>query len=168
MSAKDPRVIPFNGIRFRFDSTKTFDALVAALLADIGSTPVAADEIAVKFASWEAYEAELNTHVGASGFMLLALFDHGAWINKADINKKVLRVILGNPLIAISMLRHDLTAGLFVPIELVIIEEDDGHSSLTYVQPSSLMVIEPNPPLLAAARALDAKLEALAKKVTDA
>jgi hypothetical protein len=59
-----------------------------------------------------------------------------------------------------------LTAGLFAPVELILIEGDDGRSSLTYVTPSSLMVVETNDALLAAAKELDAKLRALAAKVT--
>jgi hypothetical protein len=42
----------------------------------------------------------------------------------------------------------------------------DGRSGLTYVKPSSLMVVEPNHDLLSAAKELDAKLAALAAKVT--
>ncbi len=98
--------------------------------------------------------------------MLFGLLDHGAWITKAGIDRKVLRVILGNPLIAITMLRHDVTAGLFAPVELLLVDEGDGRSSLTYVKPSSLMVVDDNPELLSAAQALDAKLAALAEKVT--
>lgn len=97
--------------------------------------------------------------------MLFATFDHGVWISKAGIERKALRVILGNPLIAITMIRHDATAGLFAPVELLILDEDGG-SSLTYVKPSSLMVVDDNPPLQSAAEALDAKLAALAAKVT--
>ena len=100
--------------------------------------------------------------------MLFALLDHGAWIKKAGIDRKVLRVVIGNPLIAITMLRHDVTAGLFAPVELLITEEENDRSSLTYVVPSSLMVVEKNEPLRAAALALDAKLAALAAKVTAA
>jgi hypothetical protein len=37
---------------------------------------------------------------------------------------------------------------------------------VTYVVPSSLMVVEPNPPLRAAALELDAKLQELVQKVT--
>jgi uncharacterized protein (DUF302 family) len=51
------------------------------------------------------------------------------------------RFIIGNPTIAITMLRDDLTAGLFAPVELILIEESDGGCSLTYVRPSSLMVV---------------------------
>jgi hypothetical protein len=59
-----------------------------------------------------------------------------------------------------------VTAGLFAPVELLLTDETGGGSALTYVLPSSLMVVEPNPPLAAAASDLDAKLAALAVKVT--
>lgn len=152
----------------RFDSAKTFDQVVDALLADVGGEPVPIDDFAVRFESWEGYEREVQSHVGPSGFMLFASFNHGAWINKAGIHKKVLRVVIGNPLIAITMLRHDETAGLFAPVELLITEKETDQSALTYVVPSSLMVVEENEPLRAAAVELDAKLAALATKVTAA
>ncbi len=157
--------IPFGGVRVRYDSTRSYDELVAALLADIGDKPVPINDIAIGFDSWDSFERQVGSHAGPSGFMLFSLLDHGAWLKKAGIEKKTLRVILGNPLIAITMLRHDVTAGLFAPVELLITEEDDG-SALTYVVPSSLMVVEPNEPLRAAALDLDAKLAALAAKVT--
>lgn len=162
MSASETR---FDGVRVRYDSAKSYDELVAALLADIGEKPVPIDEFPKAFRTWESYEKEVQSHVGPSGFMLFGLFDHGGWIRKAGIDRKVLRVILGNPLIAITMLRHDVTAGLFAPVELLLADEGTG-SSLTYVRPSTLMVVETNPELLAAAEELDVKLAALAAKVT--
>jgi uncharacterized protein (DUF302 family) len=162
MSAPEPREIPFTGVRLRFDSSKSFDELVDALLSDVGEKPVMIDDIAINFDSWDSYQEKVETYVGPSGFMLFELFNHGGWIRKAGIDRKALRVIIGNPLIAITMLRHDLTAGLFAPVELLLMEEDNNRSSLIYVQPSSLMVVETNPPLLAAARELDTKLAALA------
>jgi uncharacterized protein (DUF302 family) len=166
MSASEPQTIPFDGVRLRFASTKSFDDLVAAVLADVGRDPVPIDDIGKRFDSWESYEREVQTHVGPSGFMLFAALDHGGWIGKAGIHRKVLRLIIGNPLIAITMIRHDVTAGLFAPVELLVTDEDNGTSALTYVLPSSLMVVELNRPLLTAAQDLDAKLAALAAKVT--
>ena len=159
MTTSNPREIPFNGVRLRFDSNKSFDEVVKTLLADVGEKPLMIDELPAKFDSWESYKAEVESQVGPSGFILFAAMNHGAWIKKVNIRKKVLRVVIGNPLLAITMLRHDLTAGLFAPAELILIEED-------HVRPSSLMVIETNEPLLAAAKELDAKLHALAAKVT--
>ena len=156
----------FDGVRVRFDSAKSYDELVAALLADIGEQPVPINDISAADGDWDSYEQAVGKYVGPSGFMLFAVLDHGAWIRKAHIERRVLRVILGNPLIAITMIRHDVTAGLFAPVELLILDEDTG-SSLTYVKPSSLMVVESNPELLSAAQALDDKLAALAAKVTE-
>ena len=168
MTTAIPREIPFQGVRIRFDSNKCFDEVVRALLVDVGEKPLMIDDLPAKFESWESYKAEVESHAGPSGFILFAVMNHGAWIKKVDIQKKVVRLIIGNPLLAITMLRHDLTAGLFAPVELIVMEEDPDRRSLTYVRPSSLMVVETNEPLLAAAKELDAKLQALAAKVTAA
>jgi uncharacterized protein (DUF302 family) len=165
MSSSEPREIRFDGVRLRYDSTKPFDDVVEALFDDVGHTPVPIESYGEKFETWEPYEQEVQSHVGPSGFMLFATLNHGGWITKAGIDRKVLRVVIGNPLIAITMIRHDVTAGLFAPVELLITEEGEG-TAVTYVVPSSLMVVEPNPPLLAAALDLDAKLAALVAKVT--
>ncbi len=159
------RDVPFNGVRVRYDSTKSYDELIAALVADIGDQPVPIAELVGTSDDWESFARRVESYEGPHGFMLFALVDHGAWIAKAGIERRALRVILGNPLIAITMLRHDVTAGLFAPVEILILDEPNG-SSLTYVKPSSLMVVERNPELLSAAEQLDAKLAALATRVT--
>ena len=166
MKNSNPREIPFNGVRFTFDSNKSFDKVMSALLADVGDNPVLLNEVAANYESWESYKKEIESHIGPSGFSLFATIDHGAWIKKVGIRRKAVRLIIGNPMIAITMLRHDLTAGLFAPVELIVIEEDGGRSSLTYVRPSSLMVVEKDEALLDAAKKLDSKLHALAQKVT--
>jgi uncharacterized protein (DUF302 family) len=140
--------------------------VLGALLDAVGHEPVPIDEFATRFRSWESYEHEVRSRLGPSGFMLFAVWNHGDWIKKAGIDQKLMRIVIGNPLIAITMLRHDVTAGLFAPVELLLSEEDDGQSALTYVVPSSLMVVDSNPPLREAATALDAKLAALAEAVT--
>ncbi|MCW2659953.1 MAG: hypothetical protein JWP83_1105 [Mycobacterium sp.] len=156
----------FNGVRVRYDSDKSYDELLAALLADIGDKPVPINDVATATGAWQEYQDRVESYVGPSGFMLFSLVDHGAWITKAGIERKVMRIILGNPLIAITMLRHDVSAGLFAPVELLLTDDGEGRSSLTYVKPSSLIVVEHNPELLSAAEELDAKLAALAEKVT--
>src|SRR3954469_11893006 len=166
MTTTIPREIRFTGVRIRFDSEKRFDVVMGALLADVGEKPLMIDDLPAKFEGWESYKSEVESHVGPSGFILFAVLNHGAWIKKVHIQKKELRLVIGNPLLAITMLRHDLTAGLFAPVELIVIEEDQDRSSVTYVRPSSLMVVETNEPLFAAAKELDTKLQALVAKVT--
>ena len=143
----------------RFDSDKTFDELRDDLLADIGAEPAQITGLrALADRDWNAFEADVQRQAGPSDFMLMHLIDHTSWLSTAGVDRKALRVILGNPLIAITMIRHDLTAGLFAPVEVLLTEVDDNRSALTYVKPSSLMVVDDNPPLHAAALILDDKL----------
>jgi uncharacterized protein (DUF302 family) len=100
--------------------------------------------------------------VGKSGFMLFHEIDHGGWLSKFGIHRRMVRWIFGNPLIAITMSRHDLTDGLFSPVEILVTETEDGRgTTITYVRPSSLMVMGNNPPLMQAAAELDKKLDEL-------
>ena len=66
------------------------------------------------------------------------------------------------------MIRHDLEAALFVPVELLLVEDENREGvTVIYDLPSSLMVTtRENPPLLEAAAALDAKLQDLITEVT--
>lgn len=45
-------------------------------------------------------------------------------------NRKVVRIIFGNPQIAITMIRHDVGAALFVPVEVLIVEREDGRTDV--------------------------------------
>jgi len=155
----------FEGVRVHFSSEKSFEQLKSALLDDIGDCPVDLEVLAETFGTWETYKDHVDGYAGPSGFMLFGLINHGDWMSKVGSFPRSLRVILGNPTLAITMLKHDLNAGLFAPVELLLMEEPAGKSSLMYVKPSSLMVIEPNDELLDAARILDEKLQALAVNV---
>jgi uncharacterized protein (DUF302 family) len=156
-------VVPFAGQRVILRSELSFDQAMSKLRARVGETTV---ENIVQLSSMpgslEAFEEKVQQYVGDSGFMLFAEMDHGRWIKKFNIKRRLVRWIFGNPLIAITMIRHDYSAGLFVPVELLLAEADDGAGcAITYVVPSSLIAIGDNPELLAAAQALDAKVEAL-------
>jgi uncharacterized protein (DUF302 family) len=160
---------PFNGIRSEVATSIGFDEVLTRLRSLMGRASTS--EI-VALAQADTTEAEFVRVVqerfeGESGFMLFAEIDHGGWLSKFQIRQRSVRWILGNPLIALTMIRHDITAGLFAPVEILVTEAQDGRGTrVTYVRPSSLMVIEENPPLLAMATLLDAKFDALIARAT--
>jgi uncharacterized protein (DUF302 family) len=161
----------FTGHRIQVDTSLSFNDVRNRFGEFLGHTSVPEiNALAQSTKSVTDYSREVEKRfVGKSGFMLFAEIDHGPWIGIFGIHRKVLRIILGNPLIAITMIRHDINVGLFVPVELLLTDQPDGNgSSLTYVLPSSLIVIDENPELLAAAKALDDKLDALIMHVTNA
>jgi hypothetical protein len=72
-------------------------------------------------------------------------------------------------LVAITMIRYDIIAGLFAPVELLVTENEDGAgATMTYVRPSSLMVIEEIHRCSLPPRRLDQKFEALVTRAADA
>ncbi len=161
----------FTAIRVQVETPLSFDEVLGRLRSLTGHASISEIvEVAQKARSEADYVREVKSRfVGESGFMLFMEIDHGGWIEKFGIKRRALRWILGNPLIAITMMRHDITAGLFAPVEFLATENKDGNgTTVTYVRPSSLMVVEENPPLLAAAKALDQKFDTLIAKATGA
>jgi len=161
---------PFSGIRIKIDTPLSFDK-IGARLRNVAPTasPREITELAANVDSWEEFARLVNQRfVGESGFMLFADINHGAWISRAGIQRRTVRWILGNPLLAITMMRHDLDAGLFVPVELLMTEHPDGQgTTVLYVRPSSLISVPGgNAELRAAAEALDQKFEALVTSIT--
>jgi uncharacterized protein (DUF302 family) len=153
-------VLEFTGKRIRYFSARSFDEVLARLRSRMGKINMA--DVFDPSGSKEDFEREVQKHTGESGFMLFVEMNHGAWIKNFGIQRRLVRWIFGNPLVAITMLRHDYTAGLFVPPDLLLAESDDGTGcNVTYVLPSSLIAIEANAALSSACLDLDAKVEAL-------
>ncbi len=160
---------PFEAKRVRIESTRSFEEVRLNLRSLVGTTaiPQGSTQEQGSVPTREQFEHAIGSQVGESDFTLFFALDYGQWLPLFGIQRKVMRWVLGNPLIAITMIRHDITASLFAPVELLLMENElGGGSTVIYDLPSSLMVIEPNPALLTAARALDGKLEALVSRVT--
>jgi uncharacterized protein (DUF302 family) len=114
----------------------------------------------------EDFERRIHGYEADSGFMRFLMLDHGAWSGLYGTPIKSRLYILGNPLIAHTMMMHDLAVGLNVPVRVLIYEAPSGEVRLGYDVPSSLMSRLDNAEVTAAARKLDAKLAALAERVT--
>ena len=154
--------------RVRFDSARSFDEVRTALRHHLGTTRL--QEIfdhARAVRSADDFEAILQPMIGDSGFMLFLELDHSGWLPLYGVTRRATRLIFGNPLIAITMIRHDIEASLFAPVELLLFEGEDGvGSTIIYDLPSSLMHTKGNLKLLQAAKVLDGKIAALARAAT--
>ena len=171
----EKKVESYQGTRITLKSSKKFDDVNARLYGSIGEpSHVAWPVIAKSIKGYsEKNRAEfittINFALGPHGFMIFQEFNHGAWMPLFGVGNglKCKRIILGNPLIAITMLKHDLTAGLAVPVELLLLENEDKTStSVVYQLPSALVAgINRDSDLLSAAKNLDEKLEALVQYI---
>ena len=162
--------LAFKGLRVQIETTTSFNEVVRRLHVLCGDSSVSqVVSLAKQNLSEEKFTEEVKERfVGESGFMLFHEINHGGWMTSFGIERKMVRWILGNPLIAITMLRHDLTAGLFAPVELLITEQKGGMGCvLTYIKPSTLIVMNDDKALRSAAEALDQKFAALVSRLAE-
>jgi uncharacterized protein (DUF302 family) len=152
------------------ESNRSFADVVAALEAAVDSVEneAFADEVSQARGPSD-FEARMHKHESTSGFMRFHTIDHGTWLAALGSSGKARMYTIGNPLIARTMIKHDLGVGLNVPVRIAVYEEpSSGKVRVAYNLPSSLMSALENNDVSEAAQALDAKLIALAEKVSGA
>jgi uncharacterized protein (DUF302 family) len=151
-------------------SARSFDEVVAAFKAAIGEIDGDKFARAVQASATPGdFEKQMHAAEGPSGFMLFQELDHGAWMARVGLKARAKLYILGNPLIARTMIQHDVGVGLNVPVRVLIYENPrSGACHLAYDLPSSLMARLNNEQVAAAAKHLDGKLSALGTTATGA
>jgi uncharacterized protein (DUF302 family) len=111
-------------------------------------------------------DAELQNTIekglGRTGLMLFAEFDHGAVVRKGTgrATPRMIRFVIGNPLIMRQMVQHVPDAGSYAPVTILIDERSEG-VHLSYDRMTSFLAPYQNAAALNVARELDAKVEAM-------
>ena len=151
-------------------SSRPFEEVVNTFESAVGSVEESGfPALLASSKSAEQFEGRVRSREGTSGFMRFLTVDHGPWLARIGLNAKARMYTIGNPLIARTMLEHDIAAGLNVPVRLMIYEDAMSRTTrLAYDLPSSLMSGLQNEKVAAAAKKLDAKLIALAIHATGA
>ena len=149
--------------RFSLTTSRSFDAVVASLKAGVGQLDLAAFANASKSqGTFAELEQVINRNMGKTGLMLFLEFDHGAVIRKeTGLEKpKIVRLVIGNPLVMKEMAKHVPDAGSYAPVTVLVDERADG-VHLSYDRMVSFLEPYENMDALKVARELDAKVEKL-------
>jgi uncharacterized protein (DUF302 family) len=149
--------------RFSLTTSRPFDAVVASLKAGVGQLDLAAFANASKSqGTFGELEQVINRNMGKTGLMLFLEFDHGAVIRKeTGLEKpKIVRLVIGNPLVMKEMAKHVPDAGSYAPVTVLVDERADG-VHLSYDRMVSFLEPYENMDALKVARELDAKVEKL-------
>lgn len=175
---------PINAPRATYRSSIPFSVAETRLRSTIQreqeAVPVTelATSKAPVFPTREAFAQFIESRIGPHGFMHFHEINHGTWLQayypeilsgavggdgKLKNGRRSIRFLLGNPLIAQTMLRHDLDAGLSVPVELLLAESGDGTAKVVHFLPSGLIAgyHGASEALVQAAKVLEGKVEVL-------
>jgi uncharacterized protein (DUF302 family) len=149
--------------RFTLSSSKPFDQVVAALNSGVGHPDMAEFWKSTHRAQSDAeLQNKIEKGLGRTGLMLLAEFDHGAVVRSGTGRDKprMIRFVIGNPLIMREMAKHVPDAGSYAPVTVLVDERADG-VHLSYDRMASFLAPYQNAAALNVARELDAKVEAM-------
>jgi uncharacterized protein (DUF302 family) len=152
--------------RIDVTSSKPFDAVVSALETAVGRPDMAKFIKETEGARTLAeMESAVQSAVGAAGLMIFLRLDLGAVLRKETglDAPKIVRFLIGNPLIMREMVRHTVDAGSYAPVTILVDERPDG-VHLSYDRMASLLAPYENQQALAVARDLDSKVENLLAK----
>ena len=144
-------------------SSRPFEEIVRRLTATIGHPDMNAFHNAVVAATTVAeLEKVVHEAIGSSSLMEFVRFDAGEVLRKerGGEGPKILRLVIGNPLIMKEMAKTVPDAAAYAPITILVDERADG-MHLSYDSMASLIAPYGSEPALAVAGDLDAKIEGL-------
>lgn len=127
--------------RFTVISARPFDEIVAAIKASIGNPNMAEFVKSTQEAkSAIDLEAAIQPVLGRTGLMLFVEFDQGMFIRKGTDRHtaRIIRLVIGNPLIMKEMAKHVPDAGSYAPVTVLVDERADG-VHLSYDRMASLL-----------------------------
>jgi uncharacterized protein (DUF302 family) len=149
--------------RFSLTSPKSFNQVVAAVNGAIGHPDITEFwSLTHETHTIAELEGAVQKALGKAGLMLFVEFDHGAIVRKGTgrDTPRIIRFIIGNPLIMKEMAKHVPEAGSYAPVTVLVDERSDG-VHLSYDRMASFLAPYGNSDALAVARNLDKKVEAL-------
>lgn len=152
--------------RFSLTSSKPFDEVIAGVNAGIGHPDMAEFGRSTHEArSFTDLKSAVEKGLSTVGLMLFMQLDHGAILRKETGREtpKMIRFVIGNPLIMKEMVKHVPDAGSYAPVTVLVDERADG-VHLSYDRMASVLAPYGNHDALQVAQNLDKKIEDLLRQ----
>ena|ERR1700683_2498387 len=152
--------------RFSLTTSKPFDEVVAGINAAIGHPEMAEFARSTHEArSFAELKSAVERGLSKAGLMLFMQLDHGAVLRKETgrDTPRIIRFIIGNPLIMKEMVKHVPDAGSYAPVTVLVDERADG-VHLSYDRVATFLAPYGNAEALSVARDLDSKVESLLRE----
>ena len=147
--------------RFSLTTSKPFDEAVARVNAAIGHPDMAEfKRLTHEARSFAELKSAVEKGLGEAGLMLFMQLDQGAALRKETgrDSPRIIRLLIGNPLIMKEMAKHVPDAGSYAPVTVLVDERADG-VHLSYDRMTSFLAPYANAAALEVARDLDRKVE---------
>jgi uncharacterized protein (DUF302 family) len=152
--------------RFSIVSARPFEEVIATVKSGIAHPDLAELLPSVQQSNSVAQmESIIHQAIGEAGLMCFAQFDQGEVIRKGTDRDtpRIVRFLIGNPLIMKEMVKHVPDAGSYAPVTVLVDERADG-VHLSYDRMVSFLAPYENPAALDVAGHLDIEIENLLRQ----
>jgi uncharacterized protein (DUF302 family) len=152
--------------RFSLISSKPFEQVLAAVNAGIGHPDMAEFGRSTHEArSFAELKSAVEKGLSKAGLMLFMQLDQGAVVRRETDSEtpRIVRLLIGNPLIMKEMAKHVPDAGSYAPVTVLVDERSDG-VHLSYDKMASFLAPYGNREALQVAEDLDNKVETLLRE----
>src|SRR5580693_4826598 len=155
--------------RFSLTTSKAFNEVIAGVNAAIGHPDLAEFGRSTHEARTCAeLKSAVEKGLSKAGLMLFMQLDQGAVLQKetGQDTPRIIRFLIGNPLIMKEMAKHVPDAGSYAPVTVLVDERADG-VHLSYDRMASFLAPYGNRDALEVARNLDNKVETLLRNAAN-
>jgi len=160
-SINEPRVRRSNILveHIRIDSEKSYDQVRVTL----EQLPRFDDRIRalLHYGEIARVKAELEKIQGDAGLVIFSIATHGDWLQIHSGKHNAAQYVIGNVLLSSQMTQHELAAGLYAPLRIMLYENEPGTATFEYDRPSSLFGQYGDERVNAVAKELDQKIYAV-------
>jgi uncharacterized protein (DUF302 family) len=134
---------PYDEVRAALEKLPRFDDRIRALL---------------HYGEIARVKAELMKIQGDAGLVIFSVATHGDWLQIVSGKRPAVQYVIGNVSVSTQMTRHELAAGLYAPLRIMLYESNAGTAIFEYDQPSTLFGQYGNERVTAVAKELDQKI----------
>jgi uncharacterized protein (DUF302 family) len=165
-SMSEVRTIPFQGERFEWVVKQPFARTLAKLRSTLSRPKLLKMLIFIRLGGKSKLKSYLNSVAGESGLMILGTVPHGRLYRLLeDGPTRAQMFLIGNPLIALNMMRVHAESGVYAPLRVMFSEDGPNKTVITYDQPSRMFGQWQDPVFQQTGQILDQKMETLIREL---
>ena len=161
-----PRSIPFEGKRVAWAIDQPFPLTLIKLRSTLQRPKLLKMLVFTRLAGKAKLKSYLDSIAGELGLMILGTVPHGRLYQLlGDGPPRAQMFLIGNPLIALTMMRLHAEAGVYAPLRVMFCGDGPAKTAITYDRPSKVFGQWREPVFQQNGQLLDQKMEALIKKL---
>jgi uncharacterized protein (DUF302 family) len=165
MNDLTPKLIPFQAERVEWVIDRPFSTVMLKFSATLRKPSPLKMALFVKLKRIRALRVYLGQVGGEIGLMILGNIPHGSLLGLLGGPSRARMFLVGNPLIALTMMRIHPQAGTYAPLRVMFCSDGVDRTIITYDKPSMIFGQWTEPVFQETGKMLDLKMENVVRKM---